>query len=550
MTIRTQPSLVPRRIALQAIRATFHVLRSARPRLDVPRRSIVLALGAASLVVYWFGLIRPYGLSTLLPRPLADIAVLTRDHPFAQARFVLTIAALFGLYYLAWRACRPVPRPDDGALTGAPDEARPKRPWMRSQRGMWTAMAASLLGINLCMLWMYPIGAADLFDYVVRGRLTARYEGNPLFEPPRSIRQDPFFAYSAWPEWPSAYGPAWELLAAGVSRIAGDDVLVNVIAFKALGLAFYGGSVALVAGILRRRAPDRALQGVCLFAWNPLVVYETAGNGHNDIVMVFFILLAFFGLQHRRSILAAAGLTVGALVKFIPLLILPIVAAAGLRTISGWRARGTFLLKLSAACTALVVLSYAPFWRGGDLLGIQRKVRLFSTSLPAVLETRLEGTLGVRDSQEVVSKAALALTGLMVLAQTLRVWRDLSPPEDTGVSEAWLIPIRASSVILIFYLVVTCLWFQSWYALWPLALAALLPEGALGRTGVLLSYVAAWKTILFSFIFVPGPPFPTRLWRETRLAPATLGVVWLYVAYALVRARLTKRRSTHRRLPA
>jgi hypothetical protein len=63
-----------------------------------------------------------------------------------------------------------------------------------------------------------------------------------------------------------------------------------------------------------------------------------------------------------------------------------------------------------------------------------------------------------------------------------------------------------------------------------LALAALLPEGGLARTTVLLSYASLWKPIVFCLLYLGGK-LPPRLWRETWLGPATLGVVWLYVGY-------------------
>jgi len=68
-----------------------------------------------------------------------------------------------------------------------------------------------------------------------------------------------------------------------------------------------------------------------------------------------------------------------------------------------------------------------------------------------------------------------------------------------------------------------------------LALAAILPEGALARTVVLLSYAAAWKTIIFDDFVYTGGPLPSKAWRETLLGPITLGVTWFYVAYRLSR---------------
>ncbi len=479
--------------------------------LHASRRWLLLsALGGLSLLVYWLGLLWPYNLFALKFRPLLDIAKLTRDEPIAQAGFVLTFAALSGLYYLAWRTCRPAP---------AARHASPGSP-----RAMWAALLLSVLAVNLSMLWLYPIDAADIFDNISRGRITAQHGGNPFYESPREYAPDPFRGYVAWPKSTTAYGPLWELLAAGTSRLVGDDKLANVLGFKLLGLLFYFSCVALIAGILNRHAPERALQGVCLFAWNPLVIYETAGNGHNDSVMVFFIVLGLWALLRGRHTSAALALVAGALVKFIPILLLPVALAAAFRSLPTFKSRTYYLLITFFACALLTVAAFAPFWRGGDILAIQRRQGLLTTSLPALVQVMLEPSLGMDASKQLVVRAAAALTGLVVLAQTWRAWRQ----------KDWLSPIRASAHILLFYLLVASLWFQPWYAIWPLALAAILPEGATARTAVLLSYAALWKTVIFDFFLYRGGPLPPRVWRETVLGPATLGIAWLYAAYALI----------------
>lgn len=479
---------------------TFHASRFAF--LSLPRWLGVLCLGALSFAVYGWGLVKPYNLDALDLRPLRDVAKLTRGDPLEQVSFVLTFVALSALYYGMWRLCRGL-----------------------QPVSVWRALAVCVVVLNGLMLWLYPIGAADIFDNIGRGRITAMHGGNPFYETPRLYKTDRFYRYLAWPDATSAYGPLWELLAAAASRLAGDDVLANVLAFKLVGLAAYSGSLVILARILRRIAPERALQGVCLFALNPLVIYEVAGNGHNDIVMVLFIVLAVYALTGRRYTGAALALTAGALVKFIPLLLVPLVLAAGTRALLNRRSRIVFLCGTMLACAALVVAAYAPFWRGGDPLDLGRRATLFTTSLPAVAQAHLEQWVGQRPSQQIVSRLALLLTGVMALYQAWRVWRQ--PTLDRI--------LRGSALLFAFYLLVTCLWFQPWYALWPLVFAALLPEGALARLIVLLSYSALWKAVFFEFVLIRGGPLPPHLWRETWLGPLTLGLPWMYALYLRLR---------------
>jgi hypothetical protein len=294
-----------------------------------------------------------------------------------------------------------------------------------------------------------------------------------------------------------------------------------------LGLFFYGGCILLIAKILRRHAhaPERALEGVCLFALNPLVIYETAGNAHNDIVMAFWILLGVYWLSNGRFTLAALALTAGALVKFIAILLVPVAVIAALRLLSEWKSRLRFLLTTGLVCAFLVVIVYAPFWRGGDPLNLERRNQLFTTSLPTLVYLQLEDTWGKEASGEIVARAALALTAVVVVAAAWRTW----------VEKDWLSPVRAMHFILLFYVLFACTWFQAWYVLWPLSLAVILPEGKARGVTLLLSYFVLWKFIVFDFFLHGTGPIPPLRERELVLAPAVLGVVWLYVLYVALR---------------
>ena len=504
------------------------MLFSTRFNSTAAGRPLALALVcAASLVTYGIGLLSPYNVFTLGLRHLLNIGALTQGQPLAQARFVATFAILSALYYLAWRLCRG-----------------------RQPRSLWIVLWVSALVINFALLWLYPIGAADLFDNIMHARVTAVYQGNPFYDLPKQFTSDPFYLYAAWRGTPSAYGPVWELLAAGVSRLAGSGVLPNILSFKLLGVLFYFGSLGLISATLRRAAPERALQGVCLFALNPLVLYETAGNGHNDSVMAFFIVLALFALARRWYVFSGLAATAGALVKFIPALLLPVILVYAWRSLAAGRPRFRFLCLTALSCSALVVLAYAPFWRNSQVLGLHLKEGLFTASLPAMIQANLEASLGVAESKSLVTNGALAFMGAVVLAAVWRTWVETIPalapaspaaqagagdPTGAGQAEQWLVPVKAAAFILLCYLLFACLWFQAWYSLWPLAVAALLPEGEAGRLAVLLSYSALWKTIIFDYFLYRGGPLPPRVWRETWLAPTTLGVAWGYGLYALVR---------------
>jgi alpha-1,6-mannosyltransferase len=463
-------------------------------------------LASASLFIYISVLVLPYNLLQWWSHPHLNIAEMRDYSPLAGASFVMAILLLFLLY---WLATQIVLR-------------------FRDARA-WVLVIGAALLFNGAMLLLYPVDSSDVFDNIMRGRMTTLYGGNPFYQRPSSqaiVRSDPFYRYSGWNDYPTAYGPGWELIAAAVARLAGDDVITNVVAFKLASLAFEAGTLAVVALLLRQYAPQRALYGVTLLAWNPLAVYSVPGNAHNDIVMTFFIVLGIYFLARRHYTLAAMAETAGALVKFIPALLLPIVLIAGLAQADSWRKRLYYLVVTGFACMVMMVALYAPFWRGGDILGADWRSHLFTTSLPTLVKMSLQPHLGAQLTDAFVSRAALLVMAVWVVAQALALWR------ARRMRIEWTRYAGAALSIVLFYLLVTCLWFQPWYAVWPVALAALLPDSMIARGAIVLSLAAAFKMPIFDFVMGVRPGnVPPISGRELEITLGTLGVPWLYFLY-------------------
>ncbi len=491
---------------------------------------LVLTLaGGLSVVCYAVFFVRTFGLLPWADQPLLDLYRLSAADPLARLRLIAGYLILGALYWLGWRAAQ---------------HAR--------GRAAWTAVLGAALASSAVLLFLYPFGAADIFDNILHGRIFGVYRANPFHDVIRQFGQDPFFAYTAWRRAPSAYGPAWELLAGalawvadravGLVRLSPDlsdsdtlrlTVLSNVLAFKLLGVASLAACGGLVATILRRFAPERALAGVLLLAWNPIVLVETIGQGHNDLAMMAWVLAATWALTRQRFTLAVLALVTGALIKFIPVLLIPAAGLIALRSLLTWRARGRFVIVTGLLAAALVLAAYAPFWIGPDTLSIDRRQALFTTSLPAAAWAVLQEPWGAAVAGTRVSLVAAGLTVGFTLWQAIRAGRDPN----------WLGFARAAFAIVVFYLLVTCLWFQNWYAVWPLALAALLPVGFEVRLAMVLGFASLAKPLIFEPLWLWQRPLPPKPWRELRLGPAVLALPWLYVLTTWIKTR--SRRPLH-----
>ena len=163
----------------------------------------------------------------------------------------------------------------------------------------------------------------DIFSYVMYGHISAEYNLNPYIYPPNYFPGNPMlnWIHPIWHDQPSVYGPLWTdlswILATLTAPLSGlvatlDDgttlnvgLMDQVFAYKLLMNAVQVVNLALVWWLLGRvfgSRPRARLTAFIVFAWNPMMLFDAAGNAHNDALMVTLLLLGVVPLVwHRRS---------------------------------------------------------------------------------------------------------------------------------------------------------------------------------------------------------------------------------------------------------
>lgn len=428
------------------------------------------ALGLVSAGIYWFGWVALVPLLPNLNTPLLDLGKITSYSMEAAVQFSASLIALFGLYALGYRLC-------GGKLN----------------RARAAIVILFPLGFAALLAAAYPATAADVFDYIMQARILTRYLANPLVTTPSFFSNDPFYPYAVWSDMPSIYGPLWTILSIFPSLLGGDDLLASVLAFKGTAIAFYLADAALIYAVLERTAPAEKWRGLYLFAWNPLVLWETAANAHNDVAMMFFVLLAFLAMARRRVALALPAIALAAVVKYVTALLGPLMIAHVLRE-SGPRLRCLQLLEGALAGLFLVVAFYFPFWDGWDTLEpLGRRSGFLTASPAALLSLALERISGVTPPAVLISLIAAAAFGALYL-------REISRPDLGRVNLA-----ASSYRIIFYYLVLASLWFQAWYLIWLVALAALAGDGFYQKLSILFSFTAMASYIVFIYVWMRYP---------------------------------------------
>jgi hypothetical protein len=470
-----------------------------------PSGLLTLAVCAvASIATYALGFVRPSNLLELQGQPHVDLFALWRVDPWTNARLLVSFLILGVMQALMIRAAASV-----------------------RSRLAWLLVLGGAAVAGFVLLFQYPFGADDIFDNILRGRMIDVYGANPYHEIGAEFPSDPFFPYAAWVSAPSVYGPAWELTAALATRLGGMSIVGSVLAFKGVVGLFLAGSIALVASTLRKEDRDLTLGAVIAVAWNPILLFETLGNGHNDMAMVFWILAAAWAVSRDRYSLAVVCLVIGALFKLVPLMLLPVAILLAFRNLPDRRRRLRFVLVGGALTAAVIAVFYAPFWRGPTTLGLWWRADLFTSSLPAVIRVMLEPALGTWLADRAISWVALVATFAFA------TWVALRPACG---SPCRTFAARATAILL-FFLLVTCPWRMQWYSIWPLAIAALLPPGPLPILANLLAYTGLANQFVVGPLMYWNREAPPPIIRELAAGPAVLLPAWLHALAAVRRAR-------------
>ncbi len=493
---------------------SFHngpgTFRSAWPVQRPP--AVIFAAFAASFLLYLFGLVLPYSLFAHVARAPISFPEIARREPLPALAFLATFLLLFGLYALVYRTCRRHPR-------------------------QVSPLLILLCGLTLALLvsLTYPVGAGDVVDYVTHGEELFYYRENPLVVPPGHLPDTAFACYSAYRMAPSNYGPLWTGISALVVGVLGRGSLaLNLLGFKSVAILAYLAQALLVYAILRRRRPDLAPAGLAFFAWNPLVLYEFAANGHNDAAMMAFALLGIYFWERRRLLRMTAAFTLSFLVKIPTVLLLPLFLLAWARSAGECRQRDsaprdsaslrrllpTFVVRHGAQRSAvqrnsaphdsaslrrllrtllqavmlsgaLVALAYLSLPRPlAALTNLSTRSGLLTHSLPAVLSLTLqmvgldEGAAG-----RIAQSAALGAFAVAFILQLARTW---ARPGAV---------LRHAFDLMLFLLLFATPWFQPWYVTWAVALAALFPRPEAPLQAGLFSLTVVFSYVVYGFVW-------------------------------------------------
>jgi hypothetical protein len=412
------------------------------------------------------------------------------------------------------------------------------------------------------VLVMPGLFSQDIFGYLEYGQIPAVHHLNPYIWPPSAFNRDPLLQWVApiWRTLPSPYGPVWTDLNWLLAQVLyGRSIIDQVEAYKLLANALHLLTLGLVWWLLARllAGAQARLTAFAVFAWNPLVLFESPGNGHNDDLALFALLLGFVPLAIGRGpgsrrarvfdwrYLAAVVLfTISGFVKYLSAVCGPFLVVAWVRQLGTWRARAAGVVVAGLLAGLVTALLFAPWLELPDSLDpvlSQTGGSLYANTLPDLV------SLHVADQYLTASGMTLAVAratarGWMKLVveavfavylawEAWWLWRAASPG---GIPAARAL-VRSSARVLMVVILVVSIWVQTWYFVMPVALAALLGWRAT-LTKVVVGYTLTALPVLYTHYYlqedVPDGIFwlygllplliPLSVWLRSRTRRAPL----------------------------
>ena len=270
------------------------------------------------------------------------------------------------------------------------------------------AVLAVAIAARVALLPAAPSLSGDFYRYLWEGRVIV-HGGNPYRQSPddpglAALRDREVHPLINHPGLATIYPPLAEAGFALVARIS-----PTVTAFK-VWVSLHDLALVLALLAWARRRGGSAVP-VIAYAWNPLVLVEYAGSGHNDPTALVWLVLALM-LARERPVLSALALAIGALTKLAPLVALPFLLRRW-----PWRARAT----------ALVAIGLGLAWFLAETRGANSGLAAFWGAW-SNNELAFHYLVRATGSHAAARGVAIALVAAVV------VWALVKIPEETGAA--------------------------------------------------------------------------------------------------------------------
>ena len=216
--------------------------------------------------------------------------------------------------------------------------------------------------ISFVFMLILPYLSSDIYYYMGDSWVLAKYGENPYYTSVGNLQEtginDEILDNTGyWKNTTSVYGPLWNIFSSILVSLSFGKVTIALFIFKIASYLIHVLNSYLIYKI------TKSTKYMLLYGLNPLVLIEFLSNVHNDIYLVFFILLALYFLVKKKNIyLTMLALALSVSVKYSTALLVPFILIYCFRD-KTLPKRILYCLISGLSIVGVVVLLYLPFFR-------------------------------------------------------------------------------------------------------------------------------------------------------------------------------------------
>lgn len=222
---------------------------------------------------------------------------------------------------------------------------------------------------NITLLLIWPVGSADIFLYIYQGKTLSTYHLNPFSFSCNDINRENFFYFinNKCSSISTLYGPLFIIISGLLTFLGGEDIIFTLFLFKLFFIILNILNFYLIYKIFNNIKP------AFLYGWNPFILYEFSLNGHNDVLVVFFLLLCFYFLYKKPNKIKSYSISLfflilSVLIKFITIVFVPIFFLIILFKLKNGKEKLYFTATAALITIITFFILYFPFWRGWETI--------------------------------------------------------------------------------------------------------------------------------------------------------------------------------------
>lgn len=315
------------------------------------------------------------------------------------------------------------------------------------------------------------------------------------------------------------YGPALLLLNFQLSLISGGGVSFGLFLLKLLSVLLFCGLLYLLWSLGREFGAENAERILRLTALNPLLMTELVFEGHNELVIIFTLVLALWLELRGKTLLAVALLALAAFMKVTTGLFFLFFCLYLVRS-----KKPGFILAAAgflAVFAAFFTVRYQPDGIAQMFSNLRTTEQLFTNSFLSSVLFSLRGFWTIIDSENVPTLALAYFFLYLARAGRFAVALPLYRFCRVGHNAVEYLALHASQAYLLLYLFGTMFLWPHYFSL-PLVLGILASRKTEPRAAIYLSLAVPYLHLTHAFSL----DFAQRGYVSV---PLYLPAIWLLV---------------------